>query len=91
MHKRICVLASFVIAASFASASHAASTDAAQLQVLEQKLATAVEARNLDAIMQAYIPNESLFVSFRRASMSEPRHSARTGKTSLPAPRAAQV
>jgi ketosteroid isomerase-like protein len=58
----ISVLTLFVIAASFASAPRAAPTDTAQLQALEQKLAASVEARDLNSIMQAYIPDESLFV-----------------------------
>ena len=51
-----------VVAAAFAVPAHAQSSDAAQIEALEKQLATAVEARNLDAIMQAYVPDESLFV-----------------------------
>ena len=56
------LLALSVIAVGFGSSPRAAPSDTAQLQALEQKLSAAVEARNVDAIMQAYIPDESLFV-----------------------------
>lgn len=36
--------------------------DIAQIRTLENKLAAAAEARNLDAIMKAYLPDETLFV-----------------------------
>jgi ketosteroid isomerase-like protein len=42
--------------------SHAADGDVTQIWALEAKLAAAVEARNLDAIMRAYIADETLFV-----------------------------
>jgi ketosteroid isomerase-like protein len=58
----ISVTALLVNAASFASPAHADPADSAQLQTLEQKLAAAVEARDTDAIMRAYIADESLFV-----------------------------
>ena len=48
-----------VVAATMTSA-HAAPNDAAQIRALEDRLAAAVNARNVDAIMQAYIPDESL-------------------------------
>jgi uncharacterized protein (TIGR02246 family) len=50
-----------VIAAAVTSA-HAAPNDAAQIRALEDRLAAAVNARNVDAIMRAYIPDETLFV-----------------------------
>ena len=62
MHARFSLLATLVAAVSFTSSSRAAPSDTAQLQALEQRLSAAVEARNVDAIMQAYIPDESLFV-----------------------------
>jgi ketosteroid isomerase-like protein len=62
MHSRVSLLATLVVAVSFTSSLCAATSDTAQLEALEQKLSAAVEARNVDAIMQAYIPDESLFV-----------------------------
>lgn len=41
---------------------HADSNDIVQIQALESNLAAAVEARNLDAIMETYVPDETLFV-----------------------------
>ncbi len=43
-------------------ASRAASNDIAQIRALEDKLAAAVEARNVDAIMNTYVSDETLFV-----------------------------
>ena len=40
----------------------AAPDDDAQIRALEDRLAIAAEARNLDAIMQSYVPDETLFV-----------------------------
>ena len=51
-----------VIALGTIPSVRAASDDAAQIQSLESKLASAAEARDLDAIMKAYIPDETLFV-----------------------------
>jgi ketosteroid isomerase-like protein len=42
--------------------AHADSNDIVQIQALESNLAAAVEARNLDAIMETYVPDETLFV-----------------------------
>jgi hypothetical protein len=42
--------------------ARADSSDVDQIRALESKLAAAAEARNIDAIMKAYIPNETLFV-----------------------------
>jgi ketosteroid isomerase-like protein len=42
--------------------ARAAPDDEAQIRALEDKLAAAAEARNLDAIMQSYLPDETLFV-----------------------------
>lgn len=42
--------------------ARAASDDVAQIRTLEYRLAAAVEARNLDAIMKSYISDETLFV-----------------------------
>ena len=38
------------------------SNDIVQIQTLENNLAVAAEARNLDAIMNTYVPDETLFV-----------------------------
>jgi ketosteroid isomerase-like protein len=38
------------------------SNDIVQIQTLENNLAAAAEARNLDAIMKTYVPDETLFV-----------------------------
>jgi hypothetical protein len=59
--------ASSVLALAFMSfgltvVAHAASNDTAQIRALEDRLAAAVNARNVDAIMKAYVPDESLFV-----------------------------
>ena len=40
----------------------AAPGDVAQIRAIEDRLAAAVSARNIDAIMQAYVPDETLFV-----------------------------
>jgi ketosteroid isomerase-like protein len=42
--------------------ARADSGDVDQIRALESKLAAAAEARNIDAIMKAYIPDETLFV-----------------------------
>lgn len=42
--------------------ARAGSNDIDQIRILESKLAAAAEARDLDAIMKAYVPDESLFV-----------------------------
>ena len=60
---RECVYAAMVMGLSVVAATmtsaHAAPNDAAQIRALEDRLAAAVNARNVDAIMQAYIPDES--------------------------------
>jgi ketosteroid isomerase-like protein len=50
------------VSAGAISSVRAAPDDEAQIRALEDKLATAAEARNLDAIMQSYVPDETLFV-----------------------------
>ncbi len=42
--------------------ARAASDDVAQIRALEDRLAASAEARNLDAIMKCYVPDETLFV-----------------------------
>jgi ketosteroid isomerase-like protein len=42
--------------------ARATSNDVAQIRALEDRLAVAAEARDLDAIMKSYVPDESLFV-----------------------------
>jgi ketosteroid isomerase-like protein len=44
------------------AAARAAPGDVARIRAMEDKLAAAVEARNLDAIMRAYIADETLFI-----------------------------
>jgi ketosteroid isomerase-like protein len=39
-----------------------APSDVAQIRAIQDRLAGAVSARNIDAIMQAYVPDETLFV-----------------------------
>jgi uncharacterized protein (TIGR02246 family) len=51
-----------VVTFGFASASHASPDDVAKIKALEQRLAAAVASRDVDAIMQAYVPDETLFV-----------------------------
>ena len=63
--------------------ARAASDDVAEnWQVSEYRLAAAVEARNLDAIMKSYISDETLFVFDvipPRQGTSAPRRFVRTG------------
>lgn len=56
------ILLACVVTLGFASASHASSDDVAKIKALEQRLAAAVASRDVDAIMQAYVPDETLFV-----------------------------
>jgi ketosteroid isomerase-like protein len=42
--------------------ARAAADDIGQIRDLENRLAAAAEARNLDAIMKSYVPDETLFV-----------------------------
>ena len=51
-----------MISAGTIPPSRAATDDDAQIRALEDRLAAAAEARNLDAIMRSYIPDETLFV-----------------------------
>jgi len=45
-----------------ASAASAADADVAKIKTLEAQFADAVTAKNVDGIMKAYVPDESLFV-----------------------------
>ena len=56
------VLLAFIIIFGFIFPSCAEPDDVAQIKTLERNLATAAEARNLDAIMQSYVADDSLFV-----------------------------
>jgi ketosteroid isomerase-like protein len=56
------LLAIAVVTLCFGHKARAGSNDVEQIGVLETNLAAAAEARNLDAIMKAYVPDESLFV-----------------------------
>jgi ketosteroid isomerase-like protein len=51
-----------VVTLCVGQAAQAGSNDVEQIGKLETNLAAAVEARNLDAIMKAYVPGKSLFV-----------------------------
>ncbi len=51
-----------VVSLCFGHTAHADSNDIVQIQTLENNLAAAAEARNLDAIMSTYVPDETLFV-----------------------------
>jgi ketosteroid isomerase-like protein len=62
MSTRIVLLALMVIDFGIAPVARADSNDIARIRNLEDKLAAAVVARNLDAIMQVYAPDETLFV-----------------------------
>jgi ketosteroid isomerase-like protein len=62
MSTRIVLLALMVIHFGVAPVARADSNDIARIRNLEDKLAAAVVARNLDAIMQVYAPDETLFV-----------------------------
>ena len=56
------LLTALVTSFGLVAFARADSSDIAQIRVLENKLAAAVAARNLDAIMKAYLPDETLFV-----------------------------
>jgi len=56
------ILLACVVTLGFASASQASPEDVAKIKALEQRLAAAVASRDVDAIMQAYVPDETLFV-----------------------------
>jgi ketosteroid isomerase-like protein len=56
------ILMACVATFGFVSASRASADDVAKIKALEQHLASAITSRNVDAIMQSYIPDESLFV-----------------------------
>ena len=62
MITRKILLASMIINFGVVPFARAESSDIAQIRTLESKLAAGAEARNLDAIMKAYIPDETLFV-----------------------------
>jgi ketosteroid isomerase-like protein len=62
MSTRTVFLTLMVISVSIAPVARADSNDVARIRALEDKLAAAVVARNLDAIMQGYAPDETLFV-----------------------------
>jgi uncharacterized protein (TIGR02246 family) len=51
-----------VMALSLAMSAYAAPADTARIRALELRLAAAFSDRNVDAIMKAYIPDETLFV-----------------------------
>jgi hypothetical protein len=51
-----------IVTLCFDHTVRADSNDIVQIQTLENNLAAAAEARNLDAIMQTYVPDETLFV-----------------------------
>jgi hypothetical protein len=84
------LLAIAVVTLCFGLKARAGSNDVEQIGVLETNLAAAAEARNLDAIMKAYVPDESLFVF----DVIPPREyvgaeaSARTGPSFSAVPRA---
>jgi ketosteroid isomerase-like protein len=62
MNGRGVLLAFAVVGLCFEHAARADSNDIGQIQTLEDNLANAAESRNLDAIMKAYAPDETLFV-----------------------------
>ena len=62
MITRKILLAAMFIGFGAVPFARADSNDVAQIRTLETKLAAAAEARNLDAIMKAYIPDKTLFV-----------------------------
>jgi ketosteroid isomerase-like protein len=51
-----------IVTLCFEHTVRADSNDIVQIQTLENNLAAAAEARNLDAIMNTYVPDETLFV-----------------------------
>jgi ketosteroid isomerase-like protein len=56
------LLACAVLACALPTAAPARSSDESQIRAMETKLASEVSNKNVDAIMQAYVPDESLFV-----------------------------
>jgi hypothetical protein len=62
VYNRGTCLAFLVFVTGLVGSARAEPTDTAPIKALEDRLATAAEARDLDAIMQAYVPDESLFV-----------------------------
>ena len=62
MLARTVLLALMVINFGIVHIVRADSNDIAPIRNLEEKLAAAIAARNLDAIMQVYVPDETLFV-----------------------------
>jgi ketosteroid isomerase-like protein len=51
-----------IVTLCFEHTARADSNDIVQIQTLENNLAAAAEARDLDAIMKTYVPDETLFV-----------------------------
>ena len=62
MCKRGTFVVFLVVAFGLAGQVCANSSDSTQIKALEARLAAAAESRNLDAIMQAYLPDDTLFV-----------------------------
>jgi hypothetical protein len=62
MLARTVLLALMVINFGIVHIVRADSNDIALIRNLEDKLAAAIAARNLDAITEVYVPDESLFV-----------------------------
>jgi ketosteroid isomerase-like protein len=54
----VCALAAIAVS----SVASAKTSDEAQIKALEAKFAAAVSAKDVDAIMRVYVPDESLFV-----------------------------
>jgi ketosteroid isomerase-like protein len=77
----------FAVALSLSpTAVKATSSDEADIRALEDRFAVAVNAKDVNAIMKVYVPDESLLVFDvpHPANMSAPRLIARIGRTSLP-------
>jgi len=65
MSKSAATIAAFMFALAIGAsptATRAASTDEAGIRALEARFAAAANAKDLDAIMKVYLPDESLFV-----------------------------
>lgn len=64
MTSTVTALAAAIGLAAFAIAhpAHAASSDEAAIRTLESQFSAAFNAKNVDAIMKVYVPNESLVV-----------------------------
>ncbi len=64
MNKPIASIAAFlfVLALSVSSIARAASGDEANIRALEGRFVAAVNAKDVNAIMKVYVPDESLFV-----------------------------